>query len=172
MIILRVFNSKQCPNKCIPVLAQSFYDEKPNRPRCHTGFDHMCMIQNIFLNTVSKNLLKVQPYFSTYLIKWSEAEFTELTVHIGNVGIGLNKLLRKMKSTVFLLLPNKLFHKCQIEIQIYNSFNLKFGVIQCWVICSQFLFCFRTFQRMSQVAWNWKSQFSLSQTYKSEKGIN
>ena len=117
MIILRVFNSKQCPNKCIPVLAHSFYDEKPNRPRCHTGFDHMCMIQNIFLNTVSKNLLKVQPYFSTYL-----------TEHIGNVGIGLNKLLRKMKSTVFLLIPNKLFHKSQIEIQIYNSFNLKFGV--------------------------------------------
>ena len=40
--------SKKCVNKCLPVIAQSFYEEEVDRPRCDIGFDHTCMFNGIW----------------------------------------------------------------------------------------------------------------------------
>ena len=40
--------SKNCIHKCLPVNAQSFYEEEVDQPRCDIGFDHFCMFNSIW----------------------------------------------------------------------------------------------------------------------------
>ena len=35
--------SKNCVHKCLPVIAQSFYEESVDQPKCGIGSDHFCM---------------------------------------------------------------------------------------------------------------------------------
>ena len=39
--------SKNCVHKCLPVIAQSFYEESIDRPKCKIGYDHVCMFNGI-----------------------------------------------------------------------------------------------------------------------------
>ena len=38
----------ECPIKCLPVIAQMFYNDATGVSRCHFGFDHNCMFLNIW----------------------------------------------------------------------------------------------------------------------------
>ena len=49
--------SKHCIYKCLPVIAQSFYKERIDHPKCEIGSDHDCMFKAIW-------------NVSTYLIKY------------------------------------------------------------------------------------------------------
>ena len=40
--------SKNCVYKCLPVIAQSFYEESVDRPKCEIGYDHVCMFNGIW----------------------------------------------------------------------------------------------------------------------------
>ena len=40
-----------CFRICLPINAQSLYEEKTNRPKCQNGSDHNCM-QKLFMDTV------------------------------------------------------------------------------------------------------------------------
>ena len=48
---------KHCTYKCLPVIAQSFYKESIDLPKCEIGSDHDCMFKAIW-------------NVSTYLIKY------------------------------------------------------------------------------------------------------
>ena len=38
--------SKNCVHKCLPVVAQSFYEDAVDQPKCEIGSDHFCMFNN------------------------------------------------------------------------------------------------------------------------------
>ena len=60
-----------CPFKCLPVISQSYYEEKSDRPRCHTGFDHNCMsyaLWQVHLPNIS--LKKLIHIFTIFLINY------------------------------------------------------------------------------------------------------
>ena len=40
--------SKKCIYKCLPVIAQSFYNESIDQPKCEIGSDHNCMFMAIW----------------------------------------------------------------------------------------------------------------------------
>ena len=40
--------SKHCNYKCLPVVAQSFYEESIDQPKCKNGSDHECMFHEIW----------------------------------------------------------------------------------------------------------------------------
>ena len=40
--------STDCPFKCLPVIAQMFYNDATGVPRCNSGGDHFCMFLNIW----------------------------------------------------------------------------------------------------------------------------
>ena len=39
--------ASDCPTICLPINAQSLYEENINRPKCQNGFDHMCMMKHL-----------------------------------------------------------------------------------------------------------------------------
>ena len=39
----------ECPHKCLPVVAQSGYEDLVDVPKCHNGHDHHCMFWFGFL---------------------------------------------------------------------------------------------------------------------------
>ena len=40
--------STHCIYKCLPVIAQSFYNESIGQPKCEIGSDHNCMFMEIW----------------------------------------------------------------------------------------------------------------------------
>ena len=40
--------SKNCVNKCLPVIAQNFYEESVDQPKCEIGSDHFCMFNGLW----------------------------------------------------------------------------------------------------------------------------
>ena len=40
--------SKNCSHKCLPVIAQSFYEETVDQPKCENGSDHFCMFDGLW----------------------------------------------------------------------------------------------------------------------------
>ena len=40
--------SKNCVHKCLPVIAQSFYEDAVEQPKCEIGLDHACMFNGIW----------------------------------------------------------------------------------------------------------------------------
>ena len=39
--------SDYCSRICLPINAQSLYEENINRPKCQNGSDHMCMMKHL-----------------------------------------------------------------------------------------------------------------------------
>ena len=40
--------ARECSHKCLPVIAQGFYNENLGQPRCHNGIHHHCMWKKLF----------------------------------------------------------------------------------------------------------------------------
>ena len=40
--------SKYCVHQCLPVIAQSFYEESVDQPKCEIGSDHFCMFSGLW----------------------------------------------------------------------------------------------------------------------------
>ena len=45
--------ASQCKNRCLPVNAQYAWRQNVNRPKCHNGSDHICMMKT-FMNPVKR----------------------------------------------------------------------------------------------------------------------